>query len=79
MLKIASDFYKDLFIKEDRNGFNMNPNFFSEEEKVTPDENNILEASFSEEEVKKAVFDSILMELQGLMGSLFFSINTFGN
>ena len=28
MLKIASDFYKDLFRKEDREGFSLNEDFF---------------------------------------------------
>ena len=76
MLRIASDYYKELFKKEDRNDFRMNPNFFSEGEKVTPEENEALEAAFSEEEVKKAVFDSYSDGAPGPDGIPFFFLST---
>ena len=58
MLKVASDFYKDLFKKENPSGFSLQNNFFSASEKVSPAENELLEAPFSETEVKEAIFSS---------------------
>ena len=39
MLKVASDFYKDLFKKENPSGFSLQNIFFSASEKVSPAEN----------------------------------------
>ena len=58
MLKVASDFYKDLFNKENPSGFSLQSNFFSASEKVSPAKNELLEAPFSETEVKEAIFSS---------------------
>jgi hypothetical protein len=58
MLKIATGYYKDLFKEEARPDIRLKPDFFSEEEKVRVDENNMLESRFSEEEIKEAVFSS---------------------
>ena len=58
MLKVASDFYKDLFKKENPSGFSLQNIFFSASEKVSPAENELLEAPFSETEVKEAIFSS---------------------
>ena len=55
----------------------MNQNFFSEGEKVTPEENNTLEAPFSEEEVKQAVFDSYSDGAPGPDGIPFFFYQHF--
>ena len=55
----------------------MNQNFFSEGEKVTPEENNTLEAPFSEEEVKQAVFDSYSDGAPGPDGIPFFFYQNF--
>lgn len=54
----ASCFYKDLFCLEDREGFSLAHDLFSEGEKVTAADNSVLQAPFSEQEVKKVVFDS---------------------
>lgn len=56
MMDIAVYFYKKLFKKEDRGNVSLGNNFWDDEEKVTPEENEELEASFSEEEIKAAVF-----------------------
>lgn len=58
MIEVASSFYKDLFCFEDREGFSLAQDFFSEGEKVTAADNSVLQAPFSEQEVKKVVFDS---------------------
>ena len=58
MLKVASDFYKDLFKKENPSGFSLQNIFFSASKKVSPAENELLEAPFSETEVKEAIFSS---------------------
>lgn len=56
MIKIAVDFYKDLFKKENRGNIELEQDFWDENEKVSVEENLELEASFTEEEVKEAVF-----------------------
>src|SRR3954463_11657681 len=58
ILKVASDFYKDLFKKENPSGFSLQNNFFSASQKVSPAENKLLEAPFSKTEVKEAIFSS---------------------
>ena len=60
MLDIASSFYKNLFCSVDRSGFSLGDNFFNPEEIISEDQNTLLEAPFSEEEIKKAVFSSYL-------------------
>jgi hypothetical protein len=67
MLEIATSFYKDLFKVENRRGIALTDDFFSPEEKVSDHDNNMLDAPFSEEEIKTAVFTPIQMELQGQM------------
>jgi hypothetical protein len=58
ILKVATDYYKELFKKEMKPDMNIDPEFFSEEDKVTEEKNVVLEAELTEEEVKKAVFES---------------------
>jgi hypothetical protein len=58
MLDIALVYYKNLFHFEEGSGFSLDPDFFSHNEKVSPEQNLNLEAPFTEQEVKKAVFDS---------------------
>jgi hypothetical protein len=58
MIKVATSFYKKLFGKEDRLDIRLKDVFFSNNEKVTPEENITLESRFTLEEVKEAVFGS---------------------
>lgn len=58
MMKIAVDFYKDLFKKEHRENFNLCDNFWNEEDLVTDLETENLQKLFSEEELKEVVFGS---------------------
>lgn len=46
MLDIASSYYKDLFRKEDRSGFTLDGDFFSEGEKITNIDNSSLQKPF---------------------------------
>jgi hypothetical protein len=58
MLKHAVSFYKDLFGKEEDSGVSLGEDFWEVGEKVSEEENNVLEAPFSEAEVREAVFGS---------------------
>jgi hypothetical protein len=56
MLDIAISFYKELFAAEERGGVSLGENLWSESDKVTNEENEMLTASFTEEEIKEAIF-----------------------
>jgi hypothetical protein len=58
MLKIATDYYKDLFKIETRPDIRLQDTFFSDKEKVSLEENIMLGSAFTKEEVKIAVFGS---------------------
>lgn len=48
MIKVAVDFYKDLFKKEERCNVRLGSDFWELDEKVSSEENLNLEAPFSE-------------------------------
>jgi hypothetical protein len=77
MLDIASDYYKNLFHFEEGSGFALDSDFFSPDEKVSPDQNLGLESPFIEQEVKKAVFDSYSDGAPGPDGISFMFYQTF--
>jgi hypothetical protein len=58
ILEVAIEFYKNLFKFEPRLEINIDQNIFSVGEKVSDEENEILEGAFSEPEIQKAVFES---------------------
>ena len=58
MLTLATKFYKDLFGFETSLDVSLGDNFWAEEEKVTIEENLMLQCPFSEVEIKEAVFGS---------------------
>lgn len=58
MLTIATDFYKDLFKAESRPDIRIREDFFSDEEKVSQVENDLLSAPFTVDEIKEAVYGS---------------------
>ena len=72
MVKIASDFYKDLFREEPRANIRLSDSFFSDEEKINQAENDILEGRFDLEEIKEAVFGSYSDGAPGPDGIPFF-------
>jgi hypothetical protein len=67
-LEHAVAFYKDLFGKEDSSGVSLGHDFWERDEKVTDVENEMLEAPFSENEVRGAVFSSYAEGAPGLDG-----------
>jgi hypothetical protein len=58
MLEHAREFYQTIFGKEPRRNFKLDPEFWEDDERVRNEENELLEALFSEEEIRKAIFDS---------------------
>jgi hypothetical protein len=77
MLKIATDFYKELFKKEERPDIRLMDDLFSYEEKVTSQEDAELEKEFSEEEIKEAVFGSYAEGAPGPDGLSFLFFQSF--
>jgi hypothetical protein len=77
MLEISTSFYKDLFRVEDRGGIALTNDFFSPEEKVSESDNNMLDAPFTEEEIKTAVFSSYSDGTLGLDGLSFMFYKKF--
>lgn len=58
MLEHAVKFYDNLFGEEQRSGVKLDEDFWKEEEKVTHEENDMLEADITEDEIKEAIFGS---------------------
>ena len=58
MLNHAVDFYKKLFSTEDNHGVHLGENFWEEGDKATDSENEMLEAPFTEVEIKNVLFES---------------------
>jgi hypothetical protein len=77
MLDLATSFYKNLFKKDDPSGCRLAYDFFSTAECVTESQNIDLEAPFTEEEVKKAIFDSYSDGAPGPDGLPFYYLTTF--
>jgi hypothetical protein len=77
MIKIATEFYKELFKKEERPDIRLLNDFFSLEEKVTPQENIELEKEFSKEQIKNAVFGSYAEGAPGPDGVSFLFFQSF--
>ena len=55
-MRVAVDFYKNLFAKDPEPFFKLGQNFWEEEDKVSRNENELLIAPFSELEIKNAIF-----------------------
>jgi hypothetical protein len=79
ILRIASNFYKDLFKWESRRHFKLDSGSWDEEDKVTAQENAELEAPFSESEIREAIFSSYSEGAPGPDGLPFYFIRNFGN
>ena len=56
IMKIALDFYKDLFAREERGDLILGRDFWAASDLVSEEENKILCAPFSEDEIKDAIF-----------------------
>ena len=55
---MATSYYKILFCFENKHNICLGPSFWEEDELVTQEENDHLQKSFSEEEIKEAIFGS---------------------
>jgi hypothetical protein len=77
MSKHAVDFFNALFGKEDRVNIKMEENFWNVDELVTPEENEMLEASFAEEEIKQAIDSSYVEGAPGPDGFSFMFYQNF--
>jgi hypothetical protein len=78
MLNHVVDFYKNLFGAELVSGVKLDEDFWGEDDKVTTLENEMLETSFTEDEIKVAIFESYA---EGLLAHMVFPscfITTFG-
>jgi hypothetical protein len=56
MMKIAVDFYKNLFKKEESGAVYLAEGFWGQGERVTQEENDLLSAPFFQEEIKTTIF-----------------------
>jgi hypothetical protein len=79
IIKVATQYYTELFKFEPRPNINISSSFFSEGEKLGFEENEVLEDKFTEEEIKKLSLSPTLMGLLGQMVFLLCSISIFGS
>jgi len=77
MLEHVVDFYRNLFGKEENSGVNLGQDFWEVDEKVTALENELLEAPFTENEVREAVFSSYAEGAPGPDGFSFLFYQVF--
>jgi hypothetical protein len=78
MMEVDVNFYKDLCKREGRPNIRLAEDFWSHNEKVTEEENNVLTAPFSELEIKEAVFSCYADGAPGPDGISFVFIINFG-
>ena len=69
MEKYITDYYKGLFGKPVRNNFSLDESMTDDIPKVTPAENEVLAAEFSEKEVREAIFQMKHNKAPGSDGS----------
>lgn len=79
MLNLAADFYKNLFGHEEILDIHLGEGFWEEGQLVTDDENALLEAPLTEEEIKEAVFESYADGAPGPDGFPFLFYQKFWN
>jgi vacuolar-type H+-ATPase subunit B/Vma2 len=56
MMKVARDFYKELFAKESKEDITIGEPFQDEENFISQEENDMLTAPFTEEAIRGAIF-----------------------
>lgn len=54
-MKVAVDFYKELFAAENRGNVKLGNNFWSPEDCISDEENELLQAPFAKSEIKEAI------------------------
>jgi hypothetical protein len=67
MLKIDVDYYKGLFWFEEKISINLAGDFWQSDQEVSEEQNLMLDANFTKQEVKDAVLALILKEHLDLM------------
>uniref|UniRef100_A0A453Q9V0 Endonuclease/exonuclease/phosphatase domain-containing protein n=1 Tax=Aegilops tauschii subsp. strangulata TaxID=200361 RepID=A0A453Q9V0_AEGTS len=77
MLGVATSYYKNLLCFENKHNICLGPSFWEEDELVTQEENEHLQKSFSEEEIKEAIFGSYAHGAPGPDGLSFLFYQTF--
>jgi hypothetical protein len=77
MLTHAVSFYKKLFGKEPRSDLKLGEDFWEDDERVSMEENDMMEADFSEEEILTAIKGSYAEEAPGLDGFSFLFYQKF--
>jgi hypothetical protein len=76
-MKVAIDFYKNLFAKEVDSGVKLVVNFWEEENKVTRRENDLLTAPFSKAKIKEGIFSCYAEGAHGSDGLTFLFFQKF--
>jgi hypothetical protein len=56
MMKVARDFYKELFAKEPKEDITIGESFWDEGDFISQEENDMLTAPFTEKEIKEGIF-----------------------
>jgi hypothetical protein len=77
IIEVANQYYKGLFRYEPRPNLNIEENFFSVDERLREEEAMGLESRFTEEEIKKAVFESYADGAPGPYGLSFMFYQKF--
>jgi hypothetical protein len=77
MLRVATNFYKELFKKEDTPNIRLKDHFFSPREKITPGENLEFERRFTKVRLEKLSLVLMLKEHKVLMAYLSYFFQKF--
>jgi hypothetical protein len=77
ILKVATNYYKELFSWENRGDVSLDSQFWDNSEMVSPEENLELVAPFSEQDIKRTVFDSYAEGAPGPYGLSFLFYQKF--
>jgi CRISPR/Cas system-associated endonuclease/helicase Cas3 len=64
MLPIVVNYYKNLFKKEEITDISLDNSFWDPEDRVSSEENDMLDVPFTEEEIKSAIFTLIVRALR---------------
>jgi uncharacterized glyoxalase superfamily protein PhnB len=78
MLQHAMEFYKKLFGTETKENIKVGEDFWSDDEKITREETEALEVELSENEIRRAIFESYAEGALDQMVSLSSSTKTSG-
>jgi len=79
MMRVAVDFYKNLFAKDPEPFFKLGQKIWEEEDKVSRNENELLITPFSESEIKNAIFSCYAEGAPGPDGLSFLFYQKFWN